>query len=992
MLPTISHNPRRYVDRRGNRTTVTRRSAPARITALPSTPTVPVQLPIETALPFTAARPRLSAKPKPFSLSPIASRTATAPARASRRTTIDFDDSDSSGNETDASYNSFLLTLKKKDILRLDTQLAVGDTNAKSSSIRSEASPTRSLKSSGGSQQTTVYRVLKSHYEGDLFRNSKLKAQLVIIPGRRSGQPETVKPLFKWVHVENPEMRFGAFLEYVTRCPYLDDSERDSVGSILRTAREKSDRSLRLPPGMTGTYVEPEYFEETIETTVYQGPRTKGTRRELVRWLAVPYFFLTPTSSQNAKFIPASNHDKYPSFIKKGSIAHGDFFQVAQLWCVMVGDEFLVTCTRMPVTELPETLMKLDFLPPTDTSTGLSGDRAPTMQVWDGGLRLWLLPVEQCETWAAFVANFVGLGFSLVDGWQVKYKDIVLDPNDWSSIVTIAKKSTIRLELSRGDATVDTDTSSSEDDSDTSMPPGSPAAVEVSDEQPTSLLAQPSPVTSGNTEQPGSLDGTDLPVTPRQKFSVDEFHVFTLLATIAVESPKPLTSGSAQPKDPSAILYRVDELQLQQDLSELDNYLSCGNSRKSECASYEGCPVKTTYDVESSVSTLSGLSGTDSDDFHRKRRFARAARDIFEFFLPLRYHKHVVVKKYWGGVDRIIQAKMTKIAQDQFEDVVKDIINLARVATEIRRELFAEKNISTYMTTIPHEFLQAWMLIQMFIISFSPTHALKYSNHLRRCKERLMLGRLKMIERLQPVNLRDREAVTPLGLTLLLLGQLLHDSQGPLTPERHRLTSAYWSFFKDLKQKVYAKPLYRKYEATFTSLKSAFETIIAQLEDQQRVLVALEDSINEAESRSFASSTTASKAIRMEPSREASVTEYVLHQTEEMLQNFAEMSRRLNDLENWHFLSLSIDNDMQQKATFAFTTVTVFFLPLTTLAGILGMNTNDIRNLNDDQWLFWSIAIPLSIFCLSAWFIYLGTFEKAWRWSKQHGRRVPQRE
>jgi hypothetical protein len=208
----------------------------------------------------------------------------------------------------------------------------------------------------------------------------------------------------------------------------------------------------------------------------------------------------------------------------------------------------------------------------------------------------------------------------------------------------------------------------------------------------------------------------------------------------------------------------------------------------------------------------------------------------------------------------------------------------------------------------------------MFLICFHPTHTLKTNSHLRRCKERLTAGRLKMIERLQPANLRDREAVTPLGLTLLLLCQLLHDSQGPLTPERHRLTSAYWSFFKDLKQKVYARPLYRKYEATFTSLKTEFETIVGQLEDQQRVLIALDDSVNEAESRSFASSAAASKAIRLEPSRESYINEYLLHQTEEMLQNFAEMSRRLSDLENWHFLSLSIDNDMQQKATFAFST------------------------------------------------------------------------
>jgi hypothetical protein len=233
-----------------------------------------------------------------------------------------------------------------------------------------------------------------------------------------------------------------------------------------------------------------------------------------------------------------------------------------------------------------------------------------------------------------------------------------------------------------------------------------------------------------------------------------------------------------------------------------------------------------------------------------------------------------------------------------------------------------------------------------------------------------------MVERLQPVSIRQREAVTPLGVTVLLLGQLLHDSQGPLTPERHRLTSAYWDFFKEFKAEVHRRPLSRKYEATFTRLKSEFETIIATLEDQQRVLNALEDSIDEAESHSFASSLSKphSRSLKLEPSREASVTEYLIQQTSEMLQNFWEMTRLLNELENWHFLSVSIDKDKQDRASFTFTTVTVFFLPLTTLASILGMNTSDIRNMGDTQWVFWAVAVPICAASLGIWMFYLHSF------------------
>lgn len=267
-------------------------------------------------------------------------------------------------------------------------------------------------------------------------------------------------------------------------------------------------------------------------------------------------------------------------------------------------------------------------------------------------------------------------------------------------------------------------------------------------------------------------------------------------------------------------------------------------------------------------------------------------------------------------------------------------------------------------------------------------HPINFSSHLKRCKDRVLQGRLKLIERLQPINIREREAVLPLGLTCLLLGQLLHDSQGPLTPERHRLTSAYWTFFKEFKQQVHSKPLSRKYESKFSTMKSEFETIIGTLEDQQRVLIALQDSINESESHSFAHNLPL-KSIRLEPSREASITEYLIHQTEEMLQNFWEMSRRLNELENWHFLCLSIDKDKQDRASLTFTTVTVFFLPLTTLASILGMNTSDIRDMSDGQWVFWAVAIPLCLFSLIVWLFYLRSFEpRKWWQGRRHGKAI----
>jgi hypothetical protein len=58
-----------------------------------------------------------------------------------------------------------------------------------------------------------------------------------------------------------------------------------------------------------------------------------------------------------------------------------------------------------------------------------------------------------------------------------------------------------------------------------------------------------------------------------------------------------------------------------------------------------------------------------------------------------------------------------------------------------------------------------------------------------------------------------------------------------------------------------------------------------------------------AESHPFVSSSSMPKLL--EPTEEVPIREYLLHETEEALQNFREISRRLNEIENWHFLSVN---------------------------------------------------------------------------------------
>ncbi|PHH79574.1 hypothetical protein CDD80_4454 [Ophiocordyceps camponoti-rufipedis] len=67
------------------------------------------------------------------------------------------------------------------------------------------------------------------------------------------------------------------------------------------------------------------------------------------------------------------------------------------------------------------------------------------------------------------------------------------------------------------------------------------------------------------------------------------------------------------------------------------------------------------------------------------------------------------------------------------------------------------------------------------------------------------------------------------------------------------------------------------------------------------------------------------------------------------------------ELENDVVFRMGSTKDRQEKAIYAFTLVTIIFLPISAISSIFGMNTSDIRNMAADQWLYWAVAMPVTI-------------------------------
>lgn len=95
---------------------------------------------------------------------------------------------------------------------------------------------------------------------------------------------------------------------------------------------------------------------------------------------------------------------------------------------------------------------------------------------------------------------------------------------------------------------------------------------------------------------------------------------------------------------------------------------------------------------------------------------------------------------------------------------------------------------------------------------------------------------------------------------------------------------------------------------------------------------------------------------------------------------FRRYSEYAEDLERAVAYSIDWTKDRQENAIYAFTIVTVVFLPLSAISSIFGMNTNDIRNMDVGQWVYWVVALPTTFLIIIMGLWWMGELGNAVRW------------
>lgn len=151
--------------------------------------------------------------------------------------------------------------------------------------------------------------------------------------------------------------------EYVSRLDGLGEDARQDVVTLLQDVRDKYEKSLRLPQGVRGKYLEPNVTDHPFlskDTGPGQGQKTEDDRNAIL--LSIPYFCMAPYVTEYPSHIPnlhpmrtllqssytstPKERDLQQAVCNLGYPKQGHCFHVPQIWCLILGDGACRLCSQ----------------------------------------------------------------------------------------------------------------------------------------------------------------------------------------------------------------------------------------------------------------------------------------------------------------------------------------------------------------------------------------------------------------------------------------------------------------------------------------------------------------------------------------------------------------------------------------------------------------------------------------------------------------------
>ncbi|GAB1316358.1 hypothetical protein MFIFM68171_06568 [Madurella fahalii] len=873
--------------------------------------------------------------------------------------------------------------------------------------------------------------VLASRYDGEGYLGGRHTVQLTTLMSSNF----LSNSLFRWIHFTQRLMDFDEFSTQALQVPGLTGSEKKGLSEMIASIKRDHVRSIQTSTGCYVGSMEPKFIQNLLP--LGSSPAEQALAPRTVTWICLPYFTLERysglLSADNPRMFPIQTllqaqfagttreRDMQQAVLhRKGSPEA--CFHIAQLWCLILDNSLLLTCSRMS----EDDLCNGSIYGLADSVQGLStSGPGPMLSVRYRGDVVWSIPVVECQSWFSFLSHFREFWPNSVQFFRHKER---VTADDWPKIYNRALRSDsqIVLDLQVG-------------------PPSNPPVARLLGPLERNEHVQGKAKAATPTMQPGiqKLTTNQASTTPQGIKGSDtekpkhnrSFAVFTCLDGVSASSSSDVKTFSEQ-------------------FSEVDAYLQSETAFGDHWA-YSDCQPasrRSVYELlETEVKTLFGQPQSRKAkerqaDYEKRISLFSFANTVFEFFFSPEAEAPTVAK-FWGAIKVLVQYSPPPYGHsDDSQEPGVSAWSLDKITNALRdiavdvmsfNEIFvhAQQSDRAKITT-PLTLIDAWIHLVLGLVTL-PSDRIRSHELVCGASGLLKKGINTMIEALPGQPVSKSSVVLPLELVSLMSMRVLKDVAPGVIPENPNapdISATYSSCLSAVEANISnSKIPDRGHERSIGLLKQEMAIIQWTIQTQQSIfkgmltaakmlnpthresdlmIIDTETSRVVAEGKSY-DPMLPTKLVDAEQDQDRSrrfdqepITRVVrselavsgsgglrpllirecLRHLGRRERQFSEMLIHASQLEEENRNNVSRTKDRQERAIYAFTIVTVIFLPLSAVASIFGMNSADIREMELGQWAYWATAVPVTLVVMFLGLLWTGELGNALQWAASFGR------
>ncbi|KAI2782312.1 hypothetical protein F4815DRAFT_30049 [Daldinia loculata] len=864
-----------------------------------------------------------------------------------------------------------------------------------------------------------MLHIYQSQYTGDAVSDGTHTAKLTVIHDPKRQR----QPLFRWVHLEQSMMNLDELSTEIARIPAITDSERNGFAKLLAEVKKTSVKVRPTAKGNNVRHMDP----KPIRVTIPPDGRTKGQTSRFVTWLCVPYFSLEKYSGllsastvssfpiesllQSEYARTTEERDMQQAVCKNGEVPDGHCFHIAQLWCIVLDNTLLITCGRMPSSTLRGDIVRIANEP---FKESIGKGKKIYVSYYD--TVLWELPLESCSTWFDFSIHFREFWPQAI---RIYHRDRVVIGTDWPRIVNIVKNVNTRVIL------------------DLRLwihPP--PPAIGVL--QPIREEAERKELATENNDNKNTK--AEKYQTTDDKFHVfswlgmtesegdnRELDAEALITDLGEVENYLLKSTSMRDRNAYHNCNMSSQSSVHAYLRGKGLRIEKADEKSAEKRGYETkidfynaadivfsffLPQLLSEDAPTigkfwgAVESLVEIpdAKVNEEDRAQRERVSRRNANTHNNLYPLR--------STLRGLTRVIQS---------FQDI------LSHAPASLRTKV-----------DVPDSLVRAWLHLVIALIQASQNDE-AWNENINVAEALIRRGMNDIMDELPTEDLLSSSVIQPMELVTLISLKLLQDSTGTYSS----IDDTYSDYLKGLENEITTNNSDRSHQFRITLFKQEVAVIRRVIASQLSVVDGMtvpqrpcrgDQTRRERDMLDKEREKSKAEAARMRSrSHQKQGTAYVdkldayenyghhyprsvsilpgpyftpaghpdafskLASTDpggfrELLgreckawlerrdSEFLELDLEASRLEIMNANKIEVTKDRQEAAVYAFTMVTIIFLPLSTISSIFGMNSSDVRDMDLGQWAYWATALPTTIVVIIIGLWWMGELHNLIDW------------